>query len=502
MSSDSVRSAKPSLADRYRVLLEIGRTLTGTLTHEELYRTLYHEIRRVLEADGFYISLYDAQRDEATIVFFADRNEVRLSEIVYRGSDSPVLRRGESVLVRDGLETRSVLVLGDDATHLTRSGISAPLRLKGRTLGAVSVQSYLPDAFGEVDLELLEGIADLAAVALDNARHVAELDRKRREAEQMEQIGRALASSLDPQQVLERVIDAVLDLIEDAQGASVWLLEPGRVARVAASGGYSAPPVGLETTLRGSPFADLADQARPVTLDDLRAGPVLPEALMEYIAGGSGVAVPLAIGDEVVGILFCDSPDNRPMGGDEERILRRLASQASVALGNARLHASVQSLSLTDPLTLLANRRHLRMHLEREVAAARRGRPLHAVLLDIDQFKQFNDTHGHLAGDRALRAFADVLRAENRAMNLVARFGGDEFVSILTDSTDEGVRQYLERLLERVRENPVLAAGGIEITWGICAFDPAVMKTPDDLIEAADADFYHRKERRTRGITD
>ena len=190
------------------------------------------------------------------------------------------------------------------------------------------------------------------------------------------------------------------------------------------------------------------------------------------------------------------------MGGDEERTLRRLASQASVALGNARLHASVQSLSLTDPLTLLANRRHLRMHLEREVAAARRGRALHAVLFDLDQFKQFNDTHGHLAGDRALQAFAEVLRAENRAMNLMARFGGDEFIGILSDSSDDGVHQYIERVLARVRHDPVLSSGGIEVTWGLSAFDRAVMRTPDELIAAADADFYRRKERRSHGLAD
>ena len=69
------RPAGSSLADRYRVLLDVGRTLTGTLSLEDLYRSIYRETRRVLEADGFYISLYDPSRDLATIVFFADRGE-------------------------------------------------------------------------------------------------------------------------------------------------------------------------------------------------------------------------------------------------------------------------------------------------------------------------------------------------------------------------------------------------------------------------------------------
>ncbi len=499
MSSEPVQPPKTSVAERYRVLLDVGRTLTGTLTHDELYRAIYEETRRVLETDGFYISLYDDVRDEATIVFYADRSEVRRADVTYRGSESPVLRSGEPSLVSDRLASQSLLILGDDDSQVTRSGLSAPLRWKGRTLGAVSVQSYRPEAFDDVDLELLQGIADVAAVALENARHVAELQRKRREAEQIEQIGRALASSLDPQEVLLKIIDAVLDLVDHAQGASVWLVEPGLVARVAASGGSPALPVGLESRLQGSPFADVADEARPVTLDDLRSGPVLPPEFRDHVSGGSGVAVPLTVAGEVAGILFCDSPDDRPMGGDEVGILQRLASQASVALGNARLHASVQSLSLTDPLTGLANRRHLRLHLDREVAAARRGRSLHAVLFDLDHFKRFNDTYGHLAGDKALRAFADVLRAENRAMNLVARFGGDEFVSILTDSSEDGARQYVDRVLERVKNDPTLSGGEVGVTWGISAFDGDTMTGPDDVIEAADADFYRRKEQRNGG---
>ncbi len=494
--------SRASLADRYRVLLDVGRTLTGTLTHEELYQAIYEETSKVLDADGFYISLYDAGRDEARIIFFADRSEVRRTDLVYRGSDSDVLRTGEATLVRDRLEHRSLMLLGADESEITRSGMSAPLRWKGRVLGAISVQSYQPDAFGQVDLELLQGIADLAAVAIENAHQVSELRRKRREAEQVEQIGRALASSLDPQEVLLKIIDAVLDLVDHARGASVWLLEPGLTARVAASGGEPALPVGLECKLQGSPFADVADENRSVTLDDLRSGPVLPPEFRDHVSGGSGVAVPLTVNDEVAGILFCDSPDDRPMGDDQVRILQRLAGQASVALGNARLHESLQSMSLTDPLTGLGNRRHLRMHLDREVAAARRGRALHAVMFDIDRFKRYNDTHGHVAGDAALKAFADILQQQNRAMNLVARYGGDEFVSILTDSTDEGARLYVERVVEAVAGDPILSSGELGVTWGFASFDSHEMTTATDLIAAADQDFYRRKASQSQGDDD
>lgn len=499
MASDAAGPSQTSLADRYQVLLDVGRTLTGTLDQEALYQAIYGHTRRVLQTDGFFIALYDARRDEARVVFYGDPTGSRRPDLAVRGTDSAVLRTGEATLLEDRLQSRSLTLLGATEADGARSVMSAPLRSKGGVLGVVCVHNDRPHAFEADDLELLQGIADLAAVAIENAHQVAALQRKRREAEQVEQIGRALASSLDPQEVLLKIIDAVLDLVDHAQGASVWLLEPGLIARVAASGGAPALPVGLECRLQGSPFADVADENRSVTLDDLRSGPVLPPEFRDHVSGGSGVAVPLSVNGEVAGILFCDSPDDRPMGSDQVGILQRLAGQASVALGNARLHTSLQSLTLTDPLTGLGNRRHLQLHMEREVAAARRGRPLHAVLFDLDRFKDYNDTYGHVAGDRALKAFADVLHRQNRAMNLVARYGGDEFVSILTDSTDEGALLYVERVLEDVAADPTLAGGRVSVTWGLSGFDRDRMKTADDLIEEADVDFYRRKEAQNPG---
>ncbi len=114
-------------------------------------------------------------------------------------------------------------------------------------------------------------------------------------------------------------------------------------------------------------------------------------------------------------------------------MLLRLANQTSVALANARLHESIRALSLTDPLTDLPNRRHLDMHLRREVAAARRGRHVCVVLFDLNDFKLHNDRLGHVVGDQILRHFGRILVRETRAMNLAARYGGDEFITVLTD---------------------------------------------------------------------
>lgn len=488
-----------SIGERYRVLLDVGRTLAATLSSQDVYAAIHRESTRVLEATGFYVSLYDPSRDLARIVFCADRQGVRTVEVSYRGSDSAVLSSREALVITDLADDPSVLPPGPDEGDDTRSAISAPMIHKGRLVGALAAHTDRPNAYGEEDLALLQGIADIAAVAIDNAHTVEELDRRRAEAEQIEEIGRALAGSLDTKEVLDLVISAVLDVVE-VDGAGVWLCDDpsGLVARVAASGGEIALPVGLEWDLDGVLAGQLIEARKPVLVDDLAASPLIPPHLREYLEAGSGAGVPLVVGGSTAGILTAGSRSLRGFSPDDTAVLQRLAAQASVALENARLHSHLQALSLTDPLTGLPNRRRLQMHLDKEVAAARRGRPVVVVVFDIDDFKHYNDTLGHITGDDILRAFAQILDETNRAMNLVVRYGGDEFISILSDSDRKSAQLYVDRLRERVAVDPILSPLGISVSTGMSEFDSATMRTMEDLIRAADTEMYRAKaERRT-----
>jgi diguanylate cyclase (GGDEF)-like protein len=480
-----------SLADRYRVLLDVGRTLTGTLSLDELYRAIYRETSRVLPADGFYISLYDTSRDQATIVFFADRGAEERVEVAYRGTESEVIRTGEPVRVDDMLAEQSLMLLGENEEEVMRSALAAPLRAKGAVIGAISTQSYRPSAFTDADVELFHAIADMAAVAVSNALHIQALERRTAEARNIEEIGRAMASSLDSRDVMARVVESTVSLLP-AQGAAVWMLDEETVARVHASGGEIVLPEGLTWDITGEIYDRLVRDGRVMAVPSLADSPLLPVNIREHMSHGSGIACPLRVSSSVVGVLSAGSRHPGAFVEEDLEILERLASQASVALENARLHQSLQSLSLTDPLTGLANRRHLSVHLELEMAAARRGRDLLAIIFDLDNFKRYNDTHGHVAGDRALKAFARILSSENRAMNLVARFGGDEFISILSDTGADGGEQYARRIQRSVSMDPVLGPAGVTVACGMARFVPE-MDTGDDLIGAADADLYQNK---------
>lgn len=495
MSVTKANPARSSLAERYRVLLEIARTLTGTLTPEDLYRAIHQETAKVIEAAGFYIALYDQARDLATVVFYADRGREEQVQISYRGSDSDVIRTGKPSMIRDGLSGHSLMILGDEESEVTRSAISAPLRYKGRVTGLLSAQSYEPDTYREDDLELLQGIADVAAVAVENARYVSEVRRRRLEAEQIEEIGRALTSSLEHDEVVRKVIDAATDLLR-ADGATVWLFDEGaRTATIAESRGEVALPVGERLELSPRLREEIVEHRRPLLIDNVQDSDILPPGLKKYLKSRSGLAVPLVIGDEVAGALSAGVLDKRGFSDEDTHLLQRLASQAAVALENAKLHGEVQALTLTDPLTKLPNRRHLKMHLEKEFAAARRGRMLAAIVFDLDDFKRYNDSLGHIAGDEALRRVARILDSESRAMNLAARFGGDEFISVVSDTPMDGCRFHARRVVELIEEDPVLSGHGLTVSYGTASFDSS-MKTPEDLIEAADQDMYRNKRDR------
>ncbi|MFO7895064.1 MAG: sensor domain-containing diguanylate cyclase [Longimicrobiales bacterium] len=478
--------------ERYAVLLDIGRVLTATLSPEALYRTIYEQASRVLETTGFFISLYDEAEDQATVVFYADRGQIERPGVTYRGSESRAIREARPIREEIQHPDRAVMLLGPESDEeVTRSVLAAPLLREEQVLGVISAQSYRPEAYTESDLELLSAIAGLAAVAISNARAVSEIERQRRESERMEEISRALTSSLDLTEVLERIVEATRELAE-ADGAGVWLLQEDGRAEIAMTAGEIALPVGTAIDIPAALEARLL-AGEPVSLPaDVRAGNV-PAELLEMLQADSAVAVPLIAEQEVIGALSVSHMVARSYPPREIRLLERFAFNAAVAVSNARLHERLRTLSLTDPLTLLPNRRHIDIFLQKEFAAAERGRDLTVILFDLDDFKVYNDTQGHQGGDAILRRFAEILDSQTRAMNLAARYGGDEFICILSDTDREGGSILMGRVIDEVRGDPDM--GRVGVSAGMAVYDPG-MASPDELIHAADEDLYRAKASR------
>lgn len=204
----------------------------------------------------------------------------------------------------------------------------------------------------------------------------------------------------------------------------------------------------------------------------------------------SAVCIPVNFGGHLLGVVHSTAPDNEPLGPDDIDRLATMSNAVGARLGAVRQLESTRLEASTDGLTGLANRRMLESSLWRLL---REGQSFVLVVADIDRFKRLNDNYGHEAGDRALQLFARVLEANVRDHDIVARFGGEEFVLVYPELS---VKQSLE-VLERMRQALERAQtesdfGRFTASFGVT--HSSVAATPDQIIRVADAGLLRAKE--------
>jgi diguanylate cyclase (GGDEF)-like protein len=450
----------------------------------DLFANIYEQAGRVLGSTaGFYGVTCDPVRDRVRLAYLVIDRAVQVRTLQWTIAECDAIRE-RSTLINDDFAR----MLSDDVVN----SISVPMIHNGVVIGAFGALADATRVYDERDANALIAIADLGALALENVQFMAELEKARREAERLEEIGRAMTASLSLTDVLRTVVNAAVELTE-ADAATVWLLRGDDEVEAAMTAGEIAPRPGLIVPVPRAMRFPLADLRHAFVYEDQKRGlHELPEHLRKLTTAGSTMAVALVANEKVLGALTLGHKEPRTYTGDDVRLVERLSYQAAISVANARLHEQIIGLSLTDPLTGLPNRRHLEIYLEKEFAAAERGRKLAVILFDLDNFKNYNDSAGHQAGDEALRAFAEVLHTQTRAMNLAARYGGDEFITVIAEVDRAGALRHAERVADGVDEHPLLTSAQICASAGVATYNPK-MSRPADLIRAADADLYARK---------
>ena len=298
-----------------------------------------------------------------------------------------------------------------------------------------------------------------------------ELERERRvavsraaQADAMREMGVTLRSSLDLQDVFEIVLQHGLRLTGADTGGLLLVLDDE--VEVAA----------------GEPF-DEAEARAAATHGEAR----FPEA-------GARLVVPLASGEGVTAVLGLRRA-GRPFTAEDRVTINALAGSVALPLANALRYRRSTQEAASDAVTGLLNHREMVRRLDAELGWRRdSGREMAFILVDLDHFKQVNDSMGHQHGDSVLRAAARIVRETVRAHDLVARYGGDELAVIVLDSNPDGAEALAGRLLEAVRRAAVTTSPGRHLTFsvGVAGF-PGDALTSEELVMAADQALYVSK---------
>jgi diguanylate cyclase (GGDEF)-like protein len=211
----------------------------------------------------------------------------------------------------------------------------------------------------------------------------------------------------------------------------------------------------------------------------------------------SWLGVPLLMRDGFTGVLAVASYRANAFKEDDITLLNNIGSQVALALDNARHHAQVEEQARRDSLTDVYNHGYFVAQLEKQVAQASREKPVALIMLDIDYFKKYNDTYGHVVGDLVLRLIVQVIRTHIKRTDIVGRWGGEEFGIILPKTTLEQTQLVANRIRQTLVTIPLLDESGKAfpkptVSQGIAVF-PDHAQNASQLVDLADAALYDAK---------
>lgn len=374
----------------------------------------------------------------------------------------------------------------------TKSELAVPLMVRDEVVGVLDCQSENLDHFDKETIDLLTLFSTQASMALQNAQ-LYSLERQRaRHLEVINAIARETTAVLDQEELLIKVcsviqhrfqIGHVSVLLRDGDDLLLRASE-GRFTACAGGGGRMPAGAGL--------WGAALSSGKTLIEDDVHAS---PEYVGFYQETRSRMCIPLVSFGQTLGVLMLESEELASFHQDDVESLEAVADICATAIQNAHYVERVKQLAYLDGLTGIFNRRYFEMRVVEEIDRARRFNSGMAVLMiDIDQFKRLNDEFGHLLGDEVLRQVSSMFHQQLRKIDVVCRYGGEEFAILLSQTNQQhslAVAEKLRRLVESWQFPGVPQS--VTISAGVATF-PDHGTTRDELVKSADAGLYAAKQ--------
>lgn len=448
------------------------------------------------------VFMYNAQHETYTSLDFSKKNNGISGQFSIMKDDIIV----QGLLGGKPFVTSSECHITDRADFLKGQKVFYffPIMANQRLEGIVwIVNKYL----NESDINTVGAFCKHTAIALENQKIRAELYGKLDKYTAISKMTNALTPIRNYESLLQTILDKSTELLNAEKGSLMLIDYETDLLLLRAKKGMNNGKTENLKMQRGEGIAGkVVELGEPFLVQDVENDPRIGQKNKMKYKTRSFVSIPIKVEDCVIGVLnLSDKATGKVFDEEDLKLLQLFASQAAMVLERNVLYKQTEELkklSITDPLTGLLNRRYLNDRLEEEVSRSKRyGRTLSILMVDVDKFKIYNDRFGHFMGDKVLKAIADSMLNSVRAIDILSRYGGDEFVIILPETEQVLALDIAERLRQDTAKTDLLSLGitgadalNLTISIGVVSY-PIDGDTRDLLLEKVDTVVYLAKNR-------
>ena len=358
--------------------------------------------------------------------------------------------------------------------------------------------------------EILARLQAARGAAKAAPRHLGLGDQLRRTTERLAiltDIVKTANSILEPRKVIDAIMAKIQQLIPSEAWSMLMVDEARKELTFELALGAKGKDVATFRVKIGEGIAGwVAQTGKPAIVNDTSKDPRFASRFDSetHFKTRSILCAPLISRGRTIGVVQVINRLGGKFSKTDLDLLLTLMEPCAIAIENAILFQRTEQLTITDDLTKLFNSRYLNLYLSREIKRCKRhGIPLSVIFLDLDGFKGVNDQYGHLAGSRTLTEVGAILGEAVRESDILARYGGDEFVAVLPETPASGALVIAERIRKSIEDHAFLRDQGLEArisaSFGIASY-PDHGLTPEGLIQKADQAMYRVKERDKNGI--